>query len=366
MTKLKTIEIGKALSLDDTVFVDVRSPLEYEEDRIVGAINIPLLDDEERKIIGTLYKQEGKDIAIEEGLRFTSNKIDDFYIQFRNLSREYENIVIYCARGGMRSASMVNFFSPLGMNLIQLEGGYKSYRNHVLRFWENIHEKCELIVLHGLTGVGKTEALYSLQEKGISTLDLEGLAKNSGSVFGHVYFKENPPSQKYFESLLFNEIKNSKSKYLFIESESKRIGGVCLPNDIYDKMTKEGYHILLKSNMENRIKRLVHQYVRFNDKEDGIIIDSLEKLRKRLGNEKVNLLIKKIHLKEYDFIARELLVNYYDPLYKYSIDKYRYDLILNCDHFHGAIKELELFYKRLEEGSNINDIKSSNGILRMF
>ncbi|SHJ44813.1 tRNA 2-selenouridine(34) synthase MnmH [Tepidibacter formicigenes] len=342
------INLEEALKLENAVFVDVRSPLEYKEDRIIKSINIPILDDKERKVVGTIYKKDGKESAVEKGLEFTSKKIKDLYLEFNSLSKSYKNIVVYCSRGGMRSGSVVNFFCNLGINMYQLRGGYKSYRNYVIDFLENIDENYKFIVLHGLTGVGKTDALKYLNKKGVKGLDLENIAKNCGSVFGHICFKDNPPSQKLFESLIFNYINNSKSKYIFIESESKRIGSVLIPNSIYNTMIEKGYHILLESSINSRVKRLVEQYISLNYKEDTVILDALEKLRKRLGNEKIDYLIEKLNSKEYAIIAKELIVNYYDPLYKYSIDKFAYNHIISCDKFEKAMAKLITIYERLE------------------
>ncbi|SHG93950.1 tRNA 2-selenouridine(34) synthase MnmH [Tepidibacter thalassicus] len=345
------IDIENAFKFEDVIFVDVRSPLEYEEDRIINSINIPILDDKERKIVGTIYKKQGKEFAIEKGLEFVSKKIKNLYIQFNDLSKSYKNIVVYCSRGGMRSGSVVNFLLNLGISVYQLKGGYKSYRNYVINFLENIDKNYRFIVLHGLTGVGKTDAIRYLNEKGLRGLDLESLARNCGSVFGHVCFNDNPPSQKLFESLIFDYIRNSNSKYIFIESESKRIGSVLIPNSVYDTMIKDGYHVLFESDIEFRVKRLVDQYINLNCKNDIVILECLEKLRKRLGNEKIDYLIEQLNLKEYAIIAKELIINYYDPLYKYSINKFNYNDIISCDDFEKAMAKLIKIYQRLKEGS---------------
>ena len=290
MNNLNYIEIEKALELKDAIFVDVRSPLEYAEDKIKNAINIPLLDDEERQIVGTLYKQEGKNIAIEKGLQFTGGKLTDFYTQYSNIQKKYKNIIIYCARGGMRSESIAKFISSLGIEVYKLEGGYKSYRNYVLDFFNNAKEKFQFIVLHGLTGVGKTDILKTLMDKNINSIDLEEYAKNSGSVFGHVYFVENPPSQKYFETLIFNYMYELKSGYIFVESESKRIGAVFVPEFLYEKIIGESHRVLITSTIDSRVNRLVQQYVKNNHKDDIALLKSVEKLNKRLGNETVEFL----------------------------------------------------------------------------
>ncbi|WP_187296165.1 tRNA 2-selenouridine(34) synthase MnmH [Tepidibacter mesophilus] len=347
----KVIEIEDALKLKNIIFVDVRSESEYAEDRIINSINIPILNDEQRKIVGTLYKQEGKEKAIEKGLELIADKLQDIYIKLKKLSTEYDNLVVYCARGGMRSSLLVNFYSGLGINMYKLDGGYKSYRNYVINFLENADKNYEFIVLHGLTGVGKTDALKYLSSKDVSSLDLEGFAQNCGSVFGYLGFEKEPPSQKMFETLLFNYIINSNSKYIFTESESRRVGYVMLPENIYNMTIEKGYHILVEDRIENRIKRLVNQYVNLSTKEDNKILESIEKLRKRLGNEKTNYLNEKLRLKQYDKIAKELIINYYDPLYKYSIDKFKYDDIIDCNEFEKAMDNLISIHRQLHEGS---------------
>ena len=124
----------------------------------------------------------------------------------------------------------VILFHSLGINIYKLEGGYKSYRNYVLDYLDNIMNSKNFIVVHGLTGVGKTDLLNMLESKDIDNIDLEGIAKNSGSTFGFITHDEKPPTQKKFESKIFEKIFYSKSDYIFIESESKRVGHVLIPN----------------------------------------------------------------------------------------------------------------------------------------
>jgi len=126
---LKTITIEDALNLEDGIFIDARTPKEYEEDHILDSINLPILNNEEHAEIGTIYKQKGKSAAINKGFDYIGDKLKYFYSTIEGLSNKHKNIVIYCARGGMRSKSLVSFFDSLGLNLYQLEGGYKSYRN---------------------------------------------------------------------------------------------------------------------------------------------------------------------------------------------------------------------------------------------
>ena len=347
---MEYIDIGNALKLENSIFVDVRSPLEYEEDKIMNAVNIPILDDEERVIIGTLYKHEGKDIAIEKGLEFTGGKLSDFYAKYKDLNIQYKNIIIYCARGGMRSESISKFISSLNIPVFKLNGGYKSYRNYVLEYFKNENNQFKFVVLHGHTGVGKTDVLKTLLENNINAIDLEGYAKNSGSVFGHVYFNEAPPSQKYFETMIFKYIFNLKQKYIFIESESKRIGAVCVPDFIYEKITLDSKRILITSNVEKRVERLVDQYVSNTYKDDEVLVNAIWKLNKKLGNEKIKYLVEKVNSNEYDVVAKEIMINYYDPLYQYSIDKYKYDLSFSSDDYNETIIQITRYYDMLNEG----------------
>ena len=128
---MKTITIKEALNQENAVFVDVRSQKEYSEDHIYGAVNIPLLDDEERVIIGTLYKQEGKEEAIDRGIDFVTPKIRELYVELKSLSQNKKKIIIYCSRGGMRSGSVAQLAAAFGLDVQKLEGGYKSYRTFV-------------------------------------------------------------------------------------------------------------------------------------------------------------------------------------------------------------------------------------------
>ena len=218
---MKTIKIEDALKLKNCIFIDVRTESEYKEDHILDAFNMPLFKDHEHCEVGTIYKMQGKNEAIQKGFDFVGYKLKDMYIQVTSLASEYDNIVIYCARGGMRSGSVCNLFASLGMSIYKLEGGYKAYRNYVLEYLDNIMNVKNFIVVHGLTGVGKTDLLNILDEKNVDNIDLEGIAKNSGSTFGFITHDKKPPTQKKFESKIFEKIFFSNSDYIFIESESK-------------------------------------------------------------------------------------------------------------------------------------------------
>ena len=337
---MKTISIEEALILENVVFIDARTPKEYNEDHILNAINLPILTDVEHSDIGTIYKQEGKSKAINKGFDYVGYKLKDIYSSLEKLSKIYKNIVIYCARGGMRSKSLTTFFESLGLNLYQLEGGYKSYRNFVINYLENAMDNKKFIVLHGLTGVGKTDMLKLLEENEFDVVDLEDMASNSGSVFGYITFDRKPPTQKKFETKIFEKLYYAKSKYIFIESESKRVGPVCVPEKIYNSMTQDGIHLLLECSIKYRVDRLARDYVYSDYKDNKELIECMNKFRKRLGNEKVDKFINMFNNEKYEEVIEEYLVDYYDPLYNHSVKKYTYSMVINTDHISEGLEKI--------------------------
>ncbi|AQU10295.1 tRNA 2-selenouridine(34) synthase MnmH [Clostridioides difficile] len=350
---MSVIKIEKALKLDKVIFVDVRTEGEYEEDHILNAINMPLFKNNEHNDVGTIYKMQGKHEAIQKGFDYVSYKLKDIYLQAAELALNYDNIVIYCARGGMRSGSIVNLLSSLGVNVYQLEGGYKAYRNFVLEYLRHVMDTKNFVSVHGLTGTGKTDLLHLLDEKGIDVLDLEGIAKNSGSTFGFITFDKKPPSQKNFETKLFESIFFSKENYIFVESESKRVGSVTVPNEIFEAMTREGHHILLECDIENRVDRLCRDYI--YDKDEGNILilkECINKFRKRLGNKVVDDYIDLLESGEYKELVKRYLLEYYDPLYMHSVEKYKYSKIINFNDTQKALEDVIDLYESILEGES--------------
>lgn len=346
---MEAINLEKALNLEKKIFIDVRSPLEFEADHIMGAINIPILDNEERAIIGTLYKQEGKERAVEKGLDYVTPKLKTLFEQIKKLKLEYENVIIYCFRGGMRSSSVVEFLETCDLKVYKLEGGYKLYRNHVIKSLEKLNEDFKFVVLHGNTGIGKTEMLLELEKRGIAIIDLEYYARNSGSVFGEIYYNGRKTTQKYFETEIFDYIQKAKKEgkyYLFMESESKKIGKCMLSNAFWDMM-KEGYHILVEASIESRAQRCVKDYTEKCRDNDEKLKASIVKLKDTLGNANIAMLLEKTEEKDHYFIAKFLMENYYDKLYNHSQMQYDYEFTVNSDNFESACDKIEVWYKGL-------------------
>ncbi|AKL95419.1 tRNA 2-selenouridine synthase SelU [Clostridium aceticum] len=344
---LKAIDVKDAVYKEKKIFIDVRSPFEYHEGSIPEAINLPLFTDEERVEVGSVYKNNSVEEAKALGVKFASAKLSNIYETLSEISKKNEAVIVFCARGGLRSGSVVSFLNNLGVAVYQLQGGYKSFRKFTLDYLENMHKYHEFIVLHGYTGVGKTQILNRLESEKVPTLDLEALAKNTGSVFGNIGFDEKDMTQKNFEALLVNTLIEAESKFLVVESESKRIGTVFIPNNLHEQIIN-GRHVLIETTINNRIDILIDDYVNKPINSDELLIKSIHNLTKRIGKEKAGRYIDYIQNKKYEEIAKELIINYYDPLYKHSMAKYDYDLCINYDKIEKAVKALKDYYNEIE------------------
>ena len=345
---IKKINVFDILMRKDVVFIDVRSEKEFDEDTIPGAINLPILNNKEREYVGYLYKQINVDKAKDIGLEYASSKLTLFYKKIKEIKSENKEVALFCYRGGMRSNSIANVMDTMGLDVFLIEGGYKAYRKYVIESLDSYADKFKFIVLHGYTGVGKTKILKKLEKMNESVLDLEGLARNSGSVFGEIGYENKKISQKKFESELLDSFKKLTQEYVFIESESKRIGKVILPNFLYDNM-QHGIHILIKTSINNRTKNIIDDYINNTSHNiDEKIIEAIMKLKKRLGADVVNELVGKVRLKQYEYVAEKLMIDYYDSLYQYSIDNVgEYDKIMKYDCLDDVIKQLLDFKNKI-------------------
>lgn len=346
---LLPIEFEK-LNEENCLFVDVRSPAEYAESTIPGAVNLALFSDEERKIIGTLYKHSSTDTAKQRGVEIVSEKLPQLFKEIKTLRNESgKRIVLFCARGGMRSTSLALLLNGLGEKVYYMKDGYKGYRRAVINGIEELNQKVNYIVLHGRTGVGKTKILDELTELGADVLDLEGAANHRGSLLGGVGLGDQP-STKMFESLIYHKLKNRKSDYIFVEAESRRIGKLFVPPCIKDRMT-QGLQILIEADINFRAEHLISEYT---DLEPGSteLLDAIDSLRRYLGNDPVASLQDAVKAGDFKTVAKELMINYYDPMYDHSISKYDFDSTLVVTDFEAVARNLmawhELKKKSLE------------------
>lgn len=296
-----------------TLLLDVRSPLEYQKGHIPSAYNLPLFSDEERARVGTIYKQVGKEQAIQEGLRIVGPKLAGFVEQVKKICSTTKQIRLYCARGGMRSSSMSWLLTLAGFSCETLAGGYKTYRKWVQQQFAKPY--C-LSVLGGLTGSGKTALLHKMQQEGFQIIDLEHLASHKGSSFGQL--NQSPqPSLEQFENALAKELFSlDPRKPIWIEDESRTIGVCPIPQPLWNQMLAAPF-FWLSISTEQRIDHLLKEY---GTATKDSLIEATRRLQKRLGGQKteeITLHIAQGRLKE----ASCLLLEYYDKAYHFSFQK---------------------------------------------
>ncbi|PIN73214.1 tRNA 2-selenouridine(34) synthase MnmH [Candidatus Woesearchaeota archaeon CG10_big_fil_rev_8_21_14_0_10_45_16] len=316
------ITITEALNFKDAVFIDTRTPKEYEEDHLPGAINLPILSNEERAIVGTLFKQVSKEKAIKQGMQFFSPKLPHFLEEITKYKDK--RIIIYCWRGGMRSKTVVSLFSALGYDVEQLQGGYKSYRLHVRERLSRYVLKPKIIVLWGLTCTGKTELLSKFSD----FLDLEGLAQHRSSLYGSIGL--TPRSQKSFENLLLQSLDQlNDKKQILIEGESRKIGDVEMPPFLWKAMNN-GLAIQVTRSLEKRAQACVKEYFSSSDHVQKIR-ETTVGLWKVISKKRKQEVLDLIDNKQYKEAAAILLSEYYDPLYGHTLKKKDFAFTLDND-----------------------------------
>ena len=333
---LPALSVEKALA-EDMLLLDVRTAEEFAKGSIPGARSFPLFDDLERAEIGTIYKQVGRDAAVVKGLEFFEPRLQQFLLSLSAIKSQ--QLVVYCARGGMRSASVVRLLEENGFRVSQMQGGYKYYRQFILQQLEN--PTPPLIVLHGQTGVGKTLILQKLPDH----LDLEGLAQHRSSLFGAI--NKTPRTQKDFEALLVKKLSQlPEDLFLFVEGESRKVGQVFIPQSFANAM-KSGILVLLKASLETRISRIVEEYNICDEQSIQQIDSILQSLKVALGKVKVEQLRLWLKQGEIENIVHMLLVDYYDPRYQHAMSGYDFELELSAEDLKQAAGELITFRNQM-------------------
>ncbi|MGJ7921521.1 tRNA 2-selenouridine(34) synthase MnmH [Neobacillus sp. LXY-4] len=339
------ISIEEFFKKKNAVPVDVRSPEEFSEGTIPGAINIPLFNDVQRKEVGTIYKQVGQEQAKWRAMELVSPSLPSMLAKIKDLAADGSDPVLFCWRGGMRSKSVATFLEFSGYPVYRIEGGYKAYRQNILEKLPSMVPD-KMVVLHGMTGVGKTEILAQLSEKGYPVLDLEGLAAHKGSIFGSInpsHFDGN--NQKTFDGLLYSRLSElNNASYLIVEAESKRIGKVTQPPELLDKKYA-GLHFYLYSSIPNRVERIYREYVEPFYREDWFHPQVKEKLSviiKRVKNITVKEALEtELENQHYRPFISLLLEHYYDPRYQHKLDEYGGEFIkIDADHQDEAVYEI--------------------------
>ena len=308
------IRIEQFISLSATFpVIDVRAPREYSQGHIPGATNIPLFDDEERRVVGTTYKQVNKEAAMYAGLEFAGNKLVKLAKEGERVSGNRKTLLVHCWRGGMRSKSMVWLFETIGLTCYLLEGGYKSYRRYVR---EMVDRPIQLRVIGGCTGSGKTEILEHLHSSGEQVINLEALARHKGSAFGAL--GEDPqPTTEQFENELCRVMTSLKSdEPVWIEDESRNIGRCVIPGEIYAKM-KSAHILFLDIPREKRARHLVRYYAEYPEEE---LVQCVLKIQKKLGGDRTAEALESIAKKDF-YTTAMISLHYYDKAYMFSLAK---------------------------------------------
>jgi tRNA 2-selenouridine synthase len=298
--------------------IDVRSPSEFALDHIPGAINCPVLDDAERVTVGTIYKQVNAFEAKKVGAALVSKNIGRHIEErFASMPKDWKPL-IYCWRGGNRSGSMSLVLAKIGWPVIQLDGGYKAFRAHVN---EALLEtpQFDFRVVCGTTGSGKSRLLEVLDSIGAQVLDLEQLAAHRGSVLGNLP-SQPQPSQKMFETLIWHKLRHvDPARPVFVESESKKVGLLRVPDGLMDKM-RSSPCISLNLARPNRVRLLMEDYEHFTN-DPAHLNAQLDCLVQLHGREKIDAWHDMANTGRMPELVDALLVDHYDPAYLRSIDR---------------------------------------------
>lgn len=319
MHSFDSITLPSDLS-EHTEIIDVRSPAEFAIDHIPGAINLPVLDNEERIKVGTLYKNspfEGRRL----GAGLISANVSRYLAGYLATKGKDYSPLLYCWRGGMRSRSITHILSTIGWDAKLLNGGYRAFRKFVVDDLARIltETPLQLTVLSGLTGVGKTRMLHALERKGVQILDLEGLANHKGSLLGSPQVGEQP-SQKQFETRLWHTLSQfDLTKPVWTEAESNRIGNVHCPSPLWKKLS-EGTLVELDLDIEHRAQLLTEDYPHFCKDPDSLS-ELLNVLRRMRGNTVVDQWQDQIAHKDWDAFLSSILVDHYDLSYRRPEDE---------------------------------------------
>ena len=308
--------------------IDLRAPIEFTKGAFPSSVNIPILNDNQRTQVGIKYKNQGNNAAEKLGFNLLKNERNKKVHLWKKFIDKNPTAYLYCMRGGKRSKIAKSWLSDEGINIPVINGGYKALRNTAIEILESVkNDEKNWVILAGRTGTGKTTILRDLN----SAIDLENHAMHRGSAFGGLFQKQ--PTAINFENNLASEYIKHNSNILFLEDESQRIGKLLIPNIWYRKM-QESKIIIIDLTLEKRIINIAEEYV-YNPLKKGLskknlnklLQSSLLKIRKRLGlmlyNEisiKIqNILIDSSKISHEEWI-KELLVNYYDPMYDYQLE----------------------------------------------
>jgi tRNA 2-selenouridine synthase len=338
------------LFVQDTPLLDVRAPVEFVKGAFPNATNIPLLDDQQREIIGKRYKNAGQDEAIRLGLELATEQIRAQRLQAWRLFCEVNPAgFLYCFRGGLRSRTVQQWLRQQGIDYPLVQGGFKAMRRFLIDELEESVRNLRLVCVSGLTGVGKTRVLTQTRHH----IDLEGLANHRGSAFGRDALDRQPTAIDWENRVSIELLKHRRAfpgRALLVEDEGRRLGRIGVPNSLYELMLKAP-RAILTVDTETRIRLIsedyiVHSWPQFQ-RVHGVaaetefsryVLDNLTRIQKRLGGERYQLVRSSFEAGLRDFFAsgdvssfnpgiRILLEQYYDPMYRYQIERKKPDIL---------------------------------------
>jgi len=325
--------------LESHCVIDVRTPLEFAEDHLPGAVNVPILNNEERVEVGTIHQKVGPQQARQRGLELTCGRFGAMVAEIAAQAGGRPALV-YCWRGGLRSLSMAILLEMTGHPVLQLQGGYKSFRGQVIDFFEAFRPAAPLIVIHGMTGIGKTTFINGLDRQHWTTIDLEGLACHRGSAFGEVGLDQGL-SQKRFETLLWDAFRRAPcDRPIVLEGESPRIGRISLPGNLYDVMAAS-CKVWCHASLDTRVRRLAVEYAR--EEYRGAMAEALERIRKKLGGQRYAELAGLLAAWDIEGLGRGLIEHYYDKLY-YKHRPWTPELEIDLEDYTVAERLLSKFW----------------------
>ncbi len=294
------------------IILDARSPAEYAQGHIPGAVSFPLFSDDERAQVGTCYKQQGRESAIELGLTLVGSKLAQFVQTAKALAPDRQ-VRLHCWRGGMRSSSLAWLLETAGMEVSLLEGGYKAFRQWVR---SSLATPQAIVTLGGMTGTGKTFLLNALAERGEQILDLEDLANHRGSSYGSLGLPPQPSNEHYENLLAMQWVRLDRDRPVWIEAESRRVGLCRVPDEIFLQMLESPIIQVERSRLE-RIDILLEVYGAADPKE---LIAATERISKKLGGQNAQAAIA--HIRQGDLApAIDIVLNYYDKSYLFDLKK---------------------------------------------
>ena len=311
MRKIQLANVSQLSDYDE--IIDVRSPAEFTEDHIPGAISAPVLNNTERERIGTLYVQVSPFEAQRQGAALIARNIAmHLENKFHERPREWKPLV-YCWRGGQRSGAMAHILAQVGWRVGQFQGGYKTYRRHVIDELEILPARFQFRVICGATGSGKSRLLQSLQAQGAQVLDMEMLAQHRGSLLGNLP-DQIQPAQKMFETRLWDALRHfDANRPVFVEAESRKIGVLSIPTSLLERI-RQAECIAIEAAMPARVKLLMEDYAHFlNDAE--LLKSSLAPLLELHGHKVIEQWHEMALHGEWPALVADLLSRHYDPAY---------------------------------------------------